>query len=304
MTQHALSSRFGMDNPESNTDVEIVCTRAEACQKLVDDTVEGGSGNNNTGNSQARAVEEAAWEALRSKLEQAVTPVTVTSTISFEQLAELLGEPKKPVGSALIRQSLLLAVLHLALLQGKTAKDPHITQTWYLHQQYAKEKMVDYLINLTQSQILKDPILHTMWKLVILDHFIDFEKLYVTLNKGYNNNDEPKDFMGGFSLVKKDFTSAKKPVCTKSDWTQAFDAWMAGVVLFYPHQEDKLLKYRSKITDFCQQILNGASIAICFDTDIDNRYTRNPFHMDEDQKLHVPFLAQLLTTASNLPGTK
>ncbi|KNZ72386.1 hypothetical protein J132_03477 [Termitomyces sp. J132] len=346
-----------MSDPESSSMVYVVLTLAEACQKLVDDTVEGklsvseliqllrdsrlnaaevhdhveeaqqrihlqiaksrqpnlpsreplpsrGSGTETTGDSQARATEEAAWEALRAKFEQAATSSVSTPTITIDQLAKLLGEPKKPVGSTLVPQSLLSAVPHLALLQGKTADDPYIAKTWYLRQQYAKEKVVDSLINLGQSQALKDPISRAMWKLVILDHFVDLKKLYATLNKGYDHNDEPKDFMGGFSLVKKDFTSAKKPVRTESDWTHAFDAWMAGVILFYPHREDELSKYQSKIVDFCQHIPNGAPIAICFDADTRDCYARNPFRMDEDHKLHVPFLAQLLSSASNSVGTK
>ncbi|KAG5730697.1 hypothetical protein E4T56_gene4054 [Termitomyces sp. T112] len=290
--------------------VYVVLTLAEACQKLVDDTVEGklsvseliqflrdyglnaAEAHDHVEEAQQRIhlqiaklrqpnlpsheplpPREAAWEALRAKFEQAATSSVSTPTITIDQLAELLGEPKKPVGSTLIPQSLLSTVPHLALLQGKTADDPHIAKTWYFRQQYAKEKVVDSLINLGQSQALKDPISRAMWKLVILNHFVDLEKLYATLDKGYDHNDEPKDFMGGFSLVKKDFASAKKPVCTESDWTRAFDAWMAGVILFYPHREDKLSKYRSKIINFCQHIPNRAPIAIRFDADTHDHYT-------------------------------
>ncbi|KAG5335800.1 hypothetical protein C0989_000297, partial [Termitomyces sp. Mn162] len=178
-------------------------------------------------------------------------------TITIDQFAELLDEPKKLIRPALIPQSLFSAIPHLALLQGKNTDDPHISRTWYLHQQYAKKRVVDSLINLGQSQALKDPFLCAMWKSVILDHFVNFEKLYATLEKGYDHNDKPKDFMGGFSLIKKDFALAKKLVCTESDWTHVFDAWMAGVVLFYPHREDELAKYQSKIVNFCQHILKG-----------------------------------------------
>ncbi|KAG5724681.1 hypothetical protein E4T56_gene3738 [Termitomyces sp. T112] len=253
--------------------VYVVLTLAEACQKLVDDTVErklsvseliqllrdyglnAAEAHNHVEEAQQRIhlqiaksrqpnlPSQAAWEALRAKFEQAATSSVSTPTITIDQLAELLGKPKKPVGSTLVPQSLLSTVPHLALLQGKTADNPHIAKTWYLHQQYAKEKVVDSLINLGQSQALKDPISCAMWKLVILDHFVDLEKLYATLDKGYDHNNEPKDFMGSFSLVKKDFASAKKPVHTESDWTRAFDAWMAGVILFYPHRKDELSKY-------------------------------------------------------------
>lgn len=48
-----------------------------------------------------------------------------------------------------------------------------------------------------------------MWKLVILNQYINFKKLYATFDKRYNHDDELKDFIGGFSVIKKDHTTAK-----------------------------------------------------------------------------------------------
>ncbi|KAH0589280.1 hypothetical protein H2248_005043 [Termitomyces sp. 'cryptogamus'] len=125
-----------------------LCTRAEACQKLVNDTVDGKDYGLNAAEahdhveevqqrinirnakskqpdplscessppSQVQAAEEAAWEALQARCEQVDIPTSSPSSITIQQLAELLSEPKRSIGSALIPQSLLSAVLHSAVL--------------------------------------------------------------------------------------------------------------------------------------------------------------------------------------------
>ncbi|KAG6876473.1 hypothetical protein C0993_002816, partial [Termitomyces sp. T159_Od127] len=194
----------------------------------------------NMGESHTCAVEAAAWEALQEKLEHALAPRVSTSSFTIKQLAEMLGDPKKTSGASSIPQSVLSAVPHLVELQNKVSDDPHISRTWFLCHKYAKEKVVDFLISLGQSQPLKEPISRAMWKLVILDQFVNFDKLYATFDRGYNYVDEPKDFLGGFSLVQKDHASAQKPVRTEYDWIWMFNAWTAAVVLFYPHCKEEL----------------------------------------------------------------
>ena len=51
------------------------------------------------------------------------------------------------------------------------------------------------------------------------------------MEPGYDHHDEPKDFHGGFALVKKDQAVAKKPVVTEADWTRVFGTWAVGVTL-------------------------------------------------------------------------
>ncbi|KAG6863771.1 hypothetical protein C0993_010398, partial [Termitomyces sp. T159_Od127] len=303
---------LGLNAAEARDHVDEVTQRIELCNAKArapnpqqEDTLSSGEDQeNNTGESHTRAVESAAWEALQERLEHAVVPRIPSSSLTIDQLAELLGDPKKTSTASPIPQSVLSAVPHLAELQSKISDDPHISRTWYLQQEYAKEKVVNSLINLGQSQPFKEPISRAMWKLVILDQFVDFDKLYATFDRGYDHADEPKDFMGGFSLIRKDYASAKKPVRTEYDWIRTFDAWMATVVLFYPHHEEELAKYRNRIMDFCHTIPNGTPVAIQFDIDMRDHYTRNPFHMDDDNRLHLPFLVQVLSMSYALTGIK
>ena len=113
-------------------------------------------------------------------------------------------------------QSLPATVLalapHLAELLNSTISDPYIKETWKLQQAIGTDKTIDSLVNLMQVQLLADPIPHSIWHLVIQDHFVDFKKLFASMNKGYDHNDEPRDFGGGYALVKKGQASAKPPL--------------------------------------------------------------------------------------------
>ncbi|KAG5351394.1 hypothetical protein C0989_006690 [Termitomyces sp. Mn162] len=153
-------------------------------------------------------MEDAAWMILQSKLDCLSDSAEQTS-FSAAQIADLLGHPKPTSSTYGISQSILSVPPHLANLQNKISADPYIAKTWALHQEYTKEKLNNSLIIFSQLQQLKDPISQAMWKLIVLDHFVDFNKLYATLDCGYDHNDEPKDFVGGFSLVKKDPATAK-----------------------------------------------------------------------------------------------
>ncbi|KAG6874245.1 hypothetical protein C0993_000776, partial [Termitomyces sp. T159_Od127] len=173
----------------------------------------------------------------------------------------------KPSETSSIPQSLLDVAPHLAKLQSQVSADLHIAKTWELRQEYGKERIVDSLIDLGQLQRVKDPISRAMWKLVIMDHYVDFEKLYATLDKAYDHNDELKDFLAGFSLVKKDHPVARRLILSESDWSRTFDAWTAAVVIFYPHWETELSSYRGRILDFFRSLPGAASVAIQFDRD-------------------------------------
>ncbi|KAG6896826.1 hypothetical protein C0993_007994 [Termitomyces sp. T159_Od127] len=117
-----------------------------------------------------QAIKAAAWAALRSKLDHIPSPHDRVQ--SLPQDADL----HKPSETSTIPQSLLDVAPHLAQLQSQVSADPHIAKTWELRQEYGKERIVDSLIDLGQLQRVKDPISRAMWKLVIMDQYVDFEK--------------------------------------------------------------------------------------------------------------------------------
>ncbi|KAG6874693.1 hypothetical protein C0993_012609, partial [Termitomyces sp. T159_Od127] len=145
------------------------------------------------------------------------------------------NKTNKTSESSAIPPSLLAVAPHLTNLQAHASIDPYLAKTWELCQEYGKEKVIDSLVSLGQLQRVEDPISWSIWKLIILDHYVNFEKLYAMLDKGYDHHDKPKEFAGGFSLIRKDHTMACRSILMESDWTQAFDAWMVAVLAFYPH---------------------------------------------------------------------
>ena len=71
-----------------------------------------------------------------------------------------------------------------------------------------------------QQQPMPDPLPRSIWKDIILDRYVDFEKLFASMDRGYDHDDEPKDFGSGYSSIKKEHFHAKKPVQTEADWTR------------------------------------------------------------------------------------
>ncbi|KAG6875185.1 hypothetical protein C0993_010445, partial [Termitomyces sp. T159_Od127] len=177
MTQHAGSSQLteatmltqSADNkPRAGLRgqklVDATYERATACQKLINDAVEGKilvqdhvdkvlqrielhrvkarnpnpviheplPGTNRTAEnaeySHVQAIKEAAWEALQGKLDHAFSTHAPAPSITIEQLAELLGVPCRVSGSSTVAQSVLTAIPHLAMLQNKVSGNPHIAK--------------------------------------------------------------------------------------------------------------------------------------------------------------------------------
>ena len=118
-----------------------------------------------------------------------------------------------------IHQFILAKASHLAQPHDKAMVNPYVSKTQKFHQLYSKGKATKFLINLGQFQTAKDPVLCVIWKLVILDQFIDFEKLYTILDHSYDQSNKSKDFSSQFSLVRKYHVTTKCLVYTEPDQT-------------------------------------------------------------------------------------
>ena len=69
-----------------------------------------------------------------------------------------------------------------------------------------------------------------MWKKIIQDDYVNFEKLYATPgNSNIEFEDDGRDFGGGYVFVRKDYIVSKKRISTESEWCRVFDAWREGV---------------------------------------------------------------------------
>ncbi|KAF8218649.1 hypothetical protein L208DRAFT_1348970, partial [Tricholoma matsutake] len=107
---------------------------------------------------------------------------------------------------------------------------------------------------------LNKPLPRSIWKKIVLEEFIDFTKLFASMDQGYNHYDEPEDFAAGFAIIKKNYLSAKCNIISEVDWIQVFDAWKDGVLLIFPHQATELQGYHHFVMDiFCSTPLNPAA---------------------------------------------
>jgi len=241
-----------------------------------------------------RAADSAAWALLRTKASM-LQSFPGSSSDPAQQLALLLGLDTSPTASSL-PASVLAAAPHLGKLTS-SAGDAHLDSTWKLHQAYSGDKAIDAIVDIMQRQQLEEPIPRSIWKEIVQDRFVNFQKLFAAMEPGYDHHDEPKDFHGGFALVKRDQAVAQKPVVTEADWSQVFGAWAVSVSLVYPHHEEELQGYRRIVMELFGAVLHDPSIVINFDIDVQACYAKEPFRMDDCNQINVPLFAQMFNTA-------
>jgi hypothetical protein len=241
-----------------------------------------------------------AWALLRARVNhfQPTSPQATSSPGSSlpDELASLLGLSS---AKGTIPTSVLAKVPHLLKLSDPTATDPHLEKTQDLLSVFSPQSSQDILVNKAQFAPVGDPLPRTIWRKILLDLFVDFEKLFASMDKGYDHHDEPKDFGAGYALVKKDQAFSKRPLWTEADWTRVFGAWSAGVVFFFPHHDAELRDYRAIVMDlFCAAPTNPL-VAISFDVLVRDKYSKKPFHLDDRAQLNLPLLSQMLSPASS-----
>jgi len=146
--------------------------------------------------------------------------------------------------------------------------DSHLKQTWKLRQTYATDKAA--IIDLMQRHH------RSIWWDIILDKYVDFEKLFAGMERSYDHDDEPWDFGGGFSIVKRDHLRARKPVQTESEWARVARTWRQGIELLYPHRKSELGTYMEIIEELFRAAPQTPVVAICVDVEARDRYAKHP----------------------------
>jgi hypothetical protein len=252
-----------------------------------------------------KAVEEAAWASLCSKI-QSADPVGSSGSTSnaLDKMLEFFSQETSDSSS--LSKSVLAVAPHLAEDEDSVFEDPYLSETQKYKTAYAGQKPFENLVIKAQGRKVLEPIANSIWRLIILDKYVDFEKLYATLDPGYNPNDEGKELNEKFTLLEKNSLSSKRPVLTESEWLRLYDVWSDAVLHFYPHRRSELTSYRELIVD----MFRATSLphpAIKFDRDSRERYSRQPYRLDSNKSaLPFPLLSQLLsyaTSSSSPPST-
>ena len=238
--------------------------------------------------------EEVGWALLRSRLDQIRPNPSSGNQRMDKTITDLFKTLESSTSSdSTIPASVLTVAPHLSKLSKADSLDEHLRKTWELRQVYSTEKAMDPIIDLMQNQPLEDPIPRSVWRKILRDEFVDFERLYGSTDRNYSHKDDHEEFAGGFVLTRKEQVYSKKLVRTEADWTRIFSAWEAGVLLLYPHRVYELQKYRRTIIDLFRATPFKPTIAIYFDIEVRDRYARSPFRLDDRDQLQVPLLAQL-----------
>ena len=190
---------------EFNQQVAIWCSKAKQPNSLPHEL--GAEGSDHAVDQQEcdKAIEEAAWASLQSRLESAV-PVSSPDPSSnvFDKMFKLLGQDSSSSTSLL--KSVLAVAPHLADDEDWVFKDPYLGETQKWKMVYASQKPFENLVIKAQGWKVLKPVANSIWRLVILDKYIDFEKLYATLDPGYNPNNEAKELNEQFTLLEMEST--------------------------------------------------------------------------------------------------
>jgi hypothetical protein len=244
-----------------------------------------------------RAVDEAAWASLLSKLESSAAAQSLgLSSNVLDKVFELFGQEVSP--SATLSKSVMDVAPHLADDEDTVFEDPHLRATQKCKMAYSSQKPFENLIIKGQGRKMREPVANSIWRLVILDKYVDFEKLYATLEPGYNPNDEAKELGDNFTLVEKNSVSSKRPVLTEAEWMRLYDIWVDAVLHFYPHRRVELASYRELVINMFRATVSPFP-AIKYDRDSRERYSRQSCHLDSSKDvLPFPLLSQLLSHAS------
>ena len=107
-------------------------------------------------------------------------------------------------GKGVMPASVLAKALHLAKLSDPVISDPHLKKAQDLVLVFSPQNIQDILVNKAQFAPVRDPLPQTIWCKILLDSYVDFEKLFASMEKGYDYHDDPKDFGAGYALIKKD----------------------------------------------------------------------------------------------------
>ncbi|KAK1218381.1 hypothetical protein PQX77_018943 [Marasmius sp. AFHP31] len=172
--------------------------------------------------------------------------------------------------------------------------DPHVARTIAITRRFIQDKSeLDLMLLKARSFQLVDPLSHSVWKEVILDRYVNFDKLNYTLQPGYNQADEPKLELGDLVISDKSRISSKKPITSVSDWSRVFGAWAQAVSIIYPHRLPELRAYHFLMSTFFRNHSGNPLVGIRLDDRIREAYSRCPFRLDDRGKFSEHTIAQL-----------
>ncbi len=140
--------------------------------------------------------------------------------------------------------------------------DNLIQESVKLQQLFLTDKIVNSVVSALWLRSMQHPLPTTIWKLIVCDEYVDFEKLHAGLDPLYNQNDNIRWLQGNYSIVKMDSISTKKKIVSETEWSQVYWAWSSGVTAVYPHRSKELEEYKAISSEILHLWANRPTVAI------------------------------------------
>ncbi len=250
---------------------------------------------------------------LREKLSWAIVQAKIDAlrgvTSGGRGTADFLDALRDDADGHGIPESVLAVAPYLKDITSCAESDAHIAKTFEIRRSLSREKVADRTITYLQLARLDDPLPKAIWRDILADKFVNFEKLYAAIDSGFDHDDDTRDFAGGYVLLKKDQANARKSVDSEADWIRVYDAWAAGVKLVYRHRGDELDAFKRLILKIFRARRSEPHLAIQIDHDVREEYAKSPFHLDDRTHSDIPLFTHLTNSstsqaaASKRPGS-
>ena len=236
-----------------------------------------------------QARDNLSWAIVRAKLD-ALRATTSDGRDAVDLLGALRGDEENHG----LPESVLAVVPHLKDIAASASSDEHLAKTFEIREMFSKEKIADRTISYLQLARLDDPLPKAIWRDILADKYVNFEKVHATISSGFDHDDDAKDFAGGYVLLKKDQANARKSVESESEWIRVFDAWAAAVKLVYRHRDAELEAYKRLILKLFRAHRLEPHLAILVDHDVREDYAKSPFHLDDRVHSDIPLFTHLV----------
>ena len=239
----------------------------------------------------SNSVDAVAWALFQGKLDAAREVSSRNASAARNLLQSVLGSKQATSSTSGIPASVLAGAPFLAKLESVSSSDPHLAETLRLRKIYRIEKATDSIIDQVEGNpSLEEPISRAMWKDILADKYISFEKLLGELEYGFEHEDNAKELYGEIVIVKREGTSRKKVIRTEAEWLRVMGVWSSAVKLVFPHRESELTGYKKLILDIFRSCPNDPLTAISVDQMVRERYSQAPFHLDHRDQMQVPLM--------------
>ena len=124
-----------------------------------------------------------AWALLRAKVDHLQSPSSGVARIADRTLSDELSTLLSlSTGKGAIPASVLAKAPHLAKLSAPVMSDPHLEKTQELVSVFSPQNIQDILVNKAQFAPVRDPLPQTFWRKILLDSYVDFEKLFASMD--------------------------------------------------------------------------------------------------------------------------